>query len=148
MVSIEVIGNLGADVRRVDYQGTSFYTFSVCDNRKVGEKEVSMWYKCNLNRVSENLLQYLVKGQQVFVRGIPRYSIFDSSVHHCKMVSVDIMVNEIQLVGGNPGSKEEGTAEQGQDQEQAQEPAAEPPAADAPKKTREGKRKEEEAKIF
>ena len=148
MVSIEVIGNLGADVRRVDYQGAAFYTFSVCDNRKVNDKEVSMWYKCNLNRVSENLLQYLVKGQQVFVRGIPRYSIFDSSVHHCKKVSVDIMVNEIQLVGGNPGSKEEATAEQGQEQAQEEEPAPEPPAENTARKPGRGKKKEEDPGIF
>lgn len=102
MVSIEIIGNIGADVKKVDYNGSTFFSFNVCDNRKVGETETSMWYGCNLNRVSDNLLKYLKKGQQVFVRGIPRYRIFDSAVHHCKMVAVDVIVNEIQLVGAAP----------------------------------------------
>lgn len=102
MVSIEIIGNIGADVKKVDYNGSTFYSVNVCDNRKVGDTETSMWYGCNLNRVSENLLKYLKKGQQVFVRGIPRYRIFDSAVHHRKMVAVDIIVNEIQLVGAAP----------------------------------------------
>ena len=106
MVQIEIIGNLGDDVKRVDYQGTTFFTFNVCDNRKVNGQEQSMWYGCNINRASDELLQFLVKGQGVFVRGIPRYRIFDSAVHHCKMVAVDILVNEIQLVGGSPASRQ------------------------------------------
>ena len=103
MVSIELIGNLGADVKRVDANGTTFYTFNVCDNRKVNGTEVSMWYQCNLNRPSEKLLPFLKRGQGVFVRGLPKYRIYDSALHHCKMVAVDILVNEIQLVGAAPG---------------------------------------------
>lgn len=102
MVQIEIIGNLGADVKRVDNQGQTFWSFNVCDNRKVGDKEISQWYGCNLNKPSEKLLQYLKKGQQVFVRGIPRYRIYDSAVHRCKMVAVDVIVNEIQLIGAAP----------------------------------------------
>lgn len=107
MVSIELIGNLGADVKRVDANGTTFYTFNVCDNRKVNGNEVSMWYQCNLNRPSEKLLPYLKKGQGVFVRGVPKYRIYDSALHHCKMVAVDILVNEIQLVGAAPSAAEQ-----------------------------------------
>lgn len=102
MVSIELIGNLGADVKKVNTNGSEFYTFNVCDNRKVGESEVSMWYGCSLNKVSEKLLPFLRKGQQVFLRGVPKYRIYDSAIHHCKMVAVDIFVNEIQLVGAAP----------------------------------------------
>ena len=102
MVSIEVIGNIGADAKIVDYQGTKFVSFNVCDNRKVNGQEQSMWYGCNINKVNENLMKYLVKGQQVFVRGVPRYRIFDSAIHRCKCVAVDIFVNDIQLVGAAP----------------------------------------------
>lgn len=107
MVSIELIGSLGADVRRVESNGTVFYTFNVADNRKVNGNEATQWYGCNLNRPNDKLLPFLVKGQQVFVRGIPRYRIFDSAIHHCKMVAVDILVNEVQLVGGAPKTEEE-----------------------------------------
>lgn len=102
MAKIEIIGNIGADIKKVEANGTKFYTINVCDNRKVGDHEESQWYACNMNQVSENLQKYLVKGQQVFVRGVPRYRIFDSAVHHCKMVAVDVFVNEIQLVGAAP----------------------------------------------
>lgn len=102
MVSIELIGNLGANAEVKSYQGTQFVSFNVCDNRKVGEKEVTQWYGCTLNKWSEKLFPYLRKGQGVFVRGIPRYRIFDSALHRCKMVAIDIMVNEIQLIGAAP----------------------------------------------
>lgn len=112
MVQIEIIGNLGADVREVNYNGTSFYTFNICDNRKVNNQEVSQWFGCNLNRKSE-ILQYLVKGQQVFVRGVPSFRIFDSKQHHTKMVAVDVFVNEIQLVGAAPKAEAQEGAQEG-----------------------------------
>ena len=109
MVSIEIIGNIGADAKRVSSNGSEFVSFNVCDNRKVGETETTMWYGCTLNHCSESLLKYLIKGQSVFVRGIPRYRIFDSAVHHCKMVAVDVIVNEVQLVGAAPKNTPETT---------------------------------------
>ena len=116
MVSIELIGNLGADVKKVAAGGSTFYTFNVCDNRKVNGTETSMWYSCNLNRPSEKLLPYLKKGQGVFVRGVPRYRIFDSAIHHCKMVAVDVFVNEIQLVGQAPVAAGENNEQQQQNE--------------------------------
>lgn len=107
MVSIELIGNIGADVKKVDANGVTFYTFNVCDNRKVNGNENSQWYACNLNKPSEKLLPYLQKGQGVFVRGVPRYRIFDSAKYHCKMVAIDVFVNEIQLVGQAPANTSE-----------------------------------------
>lgn len=102
MVSIEIIGNIGADAKVVNYNGSQFVSFNVCDNRKVNDQEISMWYGCNINKCNENLFKYLKKGQQVFVRGIPRYRIFDSAIHRCKCVAVDVLVNDIQLIGSAP----------------------------------------------
>lgn len=107
MVNIEIIGNIGADAKVVNYNGTQFVSFNVCDNRKVNDQEVSMWYGCNLNKCNENLFKYLKKGQQVFVRGIPRYRIFDSALHRCKCVAVDVLVNDIQLIGAAPKQEQD-----------------------------------------
>ena len=112
MVSIEIIGNLGADARVVESNGSRFVSFNLADNRKVNGTEQTQWYGCNINRDCTNLMPYLKKGQCVFVRGVPRFRIFDSSLHHCKMVAVDVFVNEIQLVGGSPESTTEPQAEQ------------------------------------
>lgn len=109
MVAIEIIGNLGADARIVETAGAKFVTFNVADSRKVDGKEVTQWYGCNINRDCSKLMPYLVKGQGVFVRGMPRYRIFDSAIHHCKMVAVDVFVNDIQLVGSSPKQTGEGS---------------------------------------
>ena len=69
MVNIEIIGNIGADAKVVNYNGSQFVSFNVCDNRKVNDQEISMWYGCNLNKCNENLFKYLKKGQQVYVEG-------------------------------------------------------------------------------
>ena len=68
MVSIEIIGNLGADLEKVNANGSEFYSFNVCDNRKVNGQEVSMWYGCNLNKVSDKLLPLLLHLLQGFLR--------------------------------------------------------------------------------
>lgn len=104
MVTIELIGNLGADAQVKESNGSKFVSFNVCDNRRVNGQEVSQWYGCTINRVNENLLKYLRKGQNVFVRGVPKYRVFDSALHHCKMVAVDVFVNDIQLIGSAPES--------------------------------------------
>ena len=116
MVNIEIIGNIGADAKVVNYNGTQFVSFNVCDNRKVNDQEVSMWYGCNINKCPEILFKYLKKGQQVFVRGIPRYRIFDSALHRCKCVAVDVLVNDIQLIGAAPKQEqnEQETKEDGE----------------------------------
>lgn len=102
MVKIDLIGNLGADARVVNANGAQFVSFNVADNKKVNGTEVTQWYSCNINRDVSKLMPYLVKGQNVFVRGTPRYRIVDSSVHHMKIVSIDIFVDEIQLIGSQP----------------------------------------------
>ena len=76
-----------------------------------------MWYECTMNNYSEKLLQYLKKGQCVFVRGLPRFRIFDSAKYHCKMVGVTIMVNELQLVGAQPKTEGEPEAKENAEEE-------------------------------
>lgn len=110
MVAIEIIGNLGADARVVEACGTKFVTLNVADSRKVDGKEVTQWYGCNINRDCSRLLPYLIKGQCVYVRGMPRYRIFDSAVHRRKMVAIDVFVSDIQLVGSSPKQTVDDTA--------------------------------------
>ena len=111
---------------------------------KSNDEARSCGYLYVAHRQSE-VLQYLVKGQQVFVRGLPVFGIFDSSVYHCKMVKVDIFVNEIQLVGSapKPDGQTEST-EAGQQSEAAaasEAPAPAEPQPQAPEKKSNGRGK-------
>lgn len=106
MEIIEIIGNIGADIKEENFQGKTFYSFNVACNSKYNDREYTQWYGCTMQRVSDNLRKYLVKGQAVFVRGVPRYRVFDSAVHRCKMVGISIFVNEIELCGSAPERKD------------------------------------------
>lgn len=99
MEKIEIIGNLGADIREEIYNGEKFYAFNVGCSYGRDDKKVTTWYSCSSSRLPEGMLQYMVRGKKVFVRGIPRYRVFDSAKFHCKMVGVSIIVQELELLG-------------------------------------------------
>lgn len=103
MQQISIIGNLGANARIVDVNGSKFITFrvAVTEKRKQGENTTSetTWYSCTYNRAESAVINYLVTGQQVFVQGKPSYRLYDSAVHHCKMLDVSISVDRLELVG-------------------------------------------------
>ncbi len=115
MVELILIGYLGADAQSVNTNCKTFYSFKVCDNRRVGGKEESQWYGCTLNKCSDKLLACLKKGQLVYLRGLPRYRLYDSSVHRCKMIAVDVMVNDIQLMGSKPAEDGDYTSDEEED---------------------------------
>lgn len=102
MIAIELIGNLGSDAQVVNNNGTTFVAFRVAHSRKIDGKEITQWYDVTMNRCSDKLLSYLVRGQCVYVRGVPTFRIYDSAKFHCKMVDVTIMANDVELVGAAP----------------------------------------------
>lgn len=103
MQQIQIIGNLGEDCQSREFNGRKFVTFRVACSEKVrdqqGEREVTTWYSCSFNRFDSGIVQYLKKGTNVFVQGMPTYSIYDSAAMHCKMIDVRIFVDKIQLCG-------------------------------------------------
>lgn len=103
MQQIQIIGNLGADAQIKQNAGEYFVTFrvAVTEKQRVGEemKPVTTWYSCTYNKADSPVVQYLRTGQQVFIQGKPTYTMYDSAVHHCKMLDVRIFVNSLQLVG-------------------------------------------------
>lgn len=106
MAKIEFIGNLGADAQVKDVNGNKFISFNVADTETYtdsnGQKqERTQWISCTMNGDGGKLLQYLVKGKTVYVRGYLSTRIFDSAQFHCKMVGLNCSVREIELIAGN-----------------------------------------------
>lgn len=103
MQQIIIIGNLGANARIVDVNGSKFITFrvAVTEKRKQGDSTVNetTWYSCTYNRAESAVINYLVTGQQVYIQGKPSYRLYDSAVHKCKMLDVSISVDRLELVG-------------------------------------------------
>lgn len=101
MQQIQLIGNLGEDCRIVDYNGSRFASFRIACTERLrrsgDDQEITTWYTCNLNRPDAGIIPYLKKGVRVFVQGLPSYSLYDSAVHHCKMLDVRVFVNAVFL---------------------------------------------------
>lgn len=106
MKQITIIGNLGADAELKVMNGRECITFRVADSERYTNSaghqvENTVWYDCVMNSNSGNLAQYLVRGQRVYVTGLPSYRIYDSAKYHCKMVGVSISVRQCELLGGS-----------------------------------------------
>lgn len=106
MKQLTVIGNLGADAELKVLNGRECVTFRVADTdsytNSQGQKiENTVWYDCIMNNGGGNLAQYLVRGQRVYVTGLPSYRIYDSAKYHSKMVGVTISVRHCELLGGS-----------------------------------------------
>lgn len=110
MQQIQIIGNLGEDAQVREYGNRKFLSFRVACSERVREgtetRDVTTWYSCTFNRVDSGIQPYLVKGQRVFVQGLPTYAIYDSATFRCKMIDVRVFADKVQLCGDKPASTE------------------------------------------
>lgn len=102
MIKVMIIGNLGADAVTKNINGVVYTSFSVAHSVKSADgTEKVTWVDC-LMRGGEKLLQYLRKGQCVWVIGDVDCKIYDSSKYHCKMISWSCFVDNVRLCGVAP----------------------------------------------
>lgn len=103
MFKAEIIGNLGRDAELKRGNDGNYITFNVCHSSKYtirsGEEVVNqLWASCTRNGDGGRILQYLKKGQKVYVRGNVTsrcYRGHDGNWHS----GINISVDEIELVG-------------------------------------------------
>lgn len=102
MIKAMIIGNLGADAVVKNINGVDYTTFSVAHSvKKSTGEEKTTWIEC-LMRGAGSLVQYLVKGQMVFVLGDFDANIYDSLKYRCKMISYTCFVDSLRLCGSRP----------------------------------------------
>lgn len=101
MQQIQIIGNLGADAKIVDYNNSRFVSFVVACTEKIkrsgDDNEVTTWYSVTYNKPDAGVVQFLKKGVRVFVQGLPSYSLYDSATMRCKMIDVKVFADRIYL---------------------------------------------------
>ena len=107
MLTFQAIGNLGADAKVIEQDGRKFVSFNVAHNDSytdaAGQQHDSLqWVSCILNGDGGKLLPYLTKGRQVFVQGRGSTRLYSSPKLHQMMAGVNISVDRIELVGGQP----------------------------------------------
>ena len=104
MLQLNAILNLGADAECKTINDKKYISFRGASTERRDGKEQVTWVQV-LSSYSENILQYLKKGQQVFVSGRMKAGIYQNNNN----IGMDISVfaSTLQLCGGK---KEESTA--------------------------------------
>lgn len=128
MLVSEIIGNLGADAEIKDFSGKKYVSFNVAHSEygkdQAGNKtESTVWISVLWYGDGGGLLQYLKKGNKVFVRGRQRVKTYTDKNGNAQ-VAININASEVILCG----SKSENNTQGGN----APIPAAPPQANDAP----------------
>lgn len=105
MLKIEVVGNLGADARIMESNGSKFVSFRVASvdrwTTESGEKKESVsWIDCTYNNVESKIVEYLKTGQKVFIRGNGSTRVYSSQKERRMMAGLKCAVSEIELLGG------------------------------------------------
>jgi single-strand DNA-binding protein len=99
-----LVGRLGADGVLKDVGNTSVLNFTVATSKswdKDGQRqEKTEWHRCALwGKRAQILAQYVTKGRQVFIEGEIQSNSWEGKNGE-KRESKDIMVSDIQLLGG------------------------------------------------
>ena len=111
MIALEIIGNIGGDATLKEINGQKYISFNVANTDSYttasGErKENTTWVSC-LKKGESAVLQYLKKGQLVFLRGSMSVNIYDYK--GAKNVGINLNVTELRLLS-SPNKKDESNA--------------------------------------
>lgn len=104
MLQFTVIGNIGGNAELREENGNKFVTFKVAHNERYTRADgtsvdTTVWVSCVLNGDGGGLLQYLTKGQLVFVCGDGNVRTYHSKTAGRLVAGIDIRVRQIQLLG-------------------------------------------------
>ncbi len=97
---ISFVGTLGQDAETKVFQsGTTVLSFSVANNVGFGDKKVAMWFRVSVfgKRAESGLVDYLKKGQQVFISG--EFSTREYESNGTTKTSLEVIANVVDLVG-------------------------------------------------
>lgn len=98
---IAFTGHLGGDAeRRAIPSGTTVLSFSVACKVGHGERESTVWFRCQIwgKRAEGRLQEFLTKGSRVYVSGELRTSTWQSR-DGGERTSLDVNVDRLDLLG-------------------------------------------------
>lgn len=83
LLELKIIGRIGKDAKVLDQNGVKSLNFSVAysdsyKNAKGEKVEKTIWVSV-FYKGSENLSKYLTKGREVYISGVPSFSIFKAA---------------------------------------------------------------------
>lgn len=101
--SINFVGRLGKDSERKQISNGQMLKFSVGESVGWGEKKTTNWWNCSLfgKQAEGNLMDYLVKGAQVFITGEVSFSEYEGKTYN------NLTIKHIELVGSKPNQQQQ-----------------------------------------
>lgn len=104
MLQVTCIGHLGSDAEFKQSNGREFTTFRVAHTDRWTDDagqvhETTTWVDCIING-KPNVIEYLRKGQMVFVSGSCTLRVYSSAKERCMKAGMQINVRQIELLGG------------------------------------------------
>lgn len=102
MLTINLIGNLGADALIKESNGRKFLSFNVAHTEKFTQQgqmiSRTQWVSVAMNHYSEKLIPYLVRGAKVYVYGKLNTNIWYDR-NKVANVSLNVMADNVELCG-------------------------------------------------
>lgn len=104
MIKMQVIGNLGKDCVVNTVNGKTVINFTVAHTERYRDsqgvnQEKTTWVDCAYWTDRTGIAQYLMKGKQVYVEGIPEARAFQRNDGSAG-ASLTLRVREVRLLGG------------------------------------------------
>lgn len=104
MLQVTCIGHLGSDAEFKQSNGREFTTFRVAHTDKWTDDagqvhENTTWVDCIMNG-KPNVIEYLRKGQMVFISGSCTLRVYSSAKDRCMKAGMQINVRQVELLGG------------------------------------------------
>lgn len=104
MLKLQAIGHLGKDSTINNVNGKTVINFNVAHTEKYKDAngmdiQKTVWVGCAYWTDKTKVAQYLLKGTQVFVEGIPDVKTYQNNQNEVK-ANLILRVNNIQLLGG------------------------------------------------
>ena len=105
MFKVEFIGNLGADAKVMESNGSKFVAMRIALTDKwtteTGEKrESTTWADVTMSNTDSKILPYLKSGVKVFVRGNGALRLYSSPKERMMKAGIKCAATEIELCGG------------------------------------------------
>lgn len=128
MIKMSIIGNLGKDAEVHMHGSEVCINFSVAHTDRYKDANGTViqnptWVSCSWWTDKQVIVQYLKKGQTVFIEGIPEAKLWNDKKTGQPKAFLNMRVLGLQLVGGNrpDGSNQAAPAQQQQSTPQTQE---------------------------
>lgn len=104
MLQVTLIGHIGGDAEVKNVDGREFCSFRVANTERWTDDagqvhDTTTWVDCTMDG-RPKVLEYLKRGQQVFVQGSATLRVYSSAKDRCMKAGLRVRVRSVELLGG------------------------------------------------